>query len=338
MTRELIIDVHAHYLPRLALERFDAHAQQFPSVQLYRGDAGVRMAFARGEATRPISPKLSDLEDRKQWMDKNGIDHQLVGGWLDSFGYELPAAEGAVWSRYLNRCLLDGLANEPRFTALATVPLQDGKLAAEVLTEGWSQGFGGVMIGTLPKGLGGVLDAPELDPFWETADALGAAIFLHPMFLCGEPRLADYDLVNAFGRVADTSIAVSRLLYSGHLLRFKKLKLVLAHGGAALPMVMGRLRRNHAISQGKYADPQKGFEALYFDSVVFDQAALRFLVECAGNNRVMLGSDMPFPIGDPSPRDVIDEGTYFGDTQRRAMLSGTAQRVFRLRSDNPANA
>ncbi len=328
-----IIDVHAHYLPRLAFERFDAHAKAFPSVKLLREGDTVRMAFAGGEATRPISPKLADLDERKRWMDANGIDHQLVGGWLDSFGYELEPGEGKAWSRFLNRCMLDGLADEPRFTALATVPLQDGAAAAEVLEEAWGQGFGGVMIGTLPKGMGGVLDAAELDAFWAKADELGAAIFLHPMFLCGEPRLADYDLVNAFGRIADTSIAVSRLLYSGHLLRYPNLKLVLAHGGAALPMVMGRLARNHANSKGKYADPRSGFKALYFDSVVFDQAALRLLVEIAGEGRVMLGSDMPFPIGDPEPRAVIEQGRYFGDVQRQAMLGGTAQRVFRLRTD-----
>ena len=77
-------------------ERFEREAHKFPSVQLKRGDDGARMAFAGGELTRPISPKLSDLEDRKAWMDKNGIHHQLVGGWVDSFGYELPGAEGAA--------------------------------------------------------------------------------------------------------------------------------------------------------------------------------------------------------------------------------------------------
>ena len=92
------------------------------------------------------------------------------------------------------------------------------------------------------------------------------ACFLHPMFLCGEPRLADYDLVNAIGRLADTSIAVSRLLFSGHLLKFPGMKLVLSHGGAALPYALGRLARNFTVAQGKYADPRKGFEALYFDS------------------------------------------------------------------------
>ena len=328
----MIIDIHAHYLPQLLYERFDTQAANFPSVQLLRGDKGMRLQFMGGEATRPISPKLSDLADRRTWMDKNGIDHQLVGGWLDSFGYELPAAEGLAWSRFINGCMQEALAGEKRFTALATVPLQDGKRAAEVLGEAMEAGFGGIMIGTLPKGLGGVLDDPQLDPFWETASKLQAGVFLHPMFLCGEPRLADYDLVNAIGRVADTSIAVARLLFSGHLLRFPGMKLVLSHGGAALPLVLGRLARNFTIAQGKYADPRKGFDALYFDSVVFDADALRFLAGKAGAARIMLGSDMPFPIGDMEPCKVV-HAAGFGAAERASILGGNAQGVFRIRPD-----
>ncbi len=328
----MIIDIHAHYLPQLFFQRFDAAAGAFPGVKLLRGDKGARLQFAGGEATRPISPKLSDLTERRNWMDKNGIDHQLVGGWLDSFGYELAAEEGLAWSRFINACMREALAEETRFTPLATVPLQDGRMAAEVLGEAMQAGFGGVMIGTLPKGLGGVLDDPQLDPFWQVASELEAAVFLHPMFLCGEPRLADYDLVNAIGRVADTSIAVSRLLFSGHLLKYPGMKLVLSHGGAALPLVLGRLARNFTIGQGKYADPRKGFETLYFDSVVFDADALQFLAGKAGSAKIMLGSDMPFPIGDMEPCKVV-HAAGFAAAEREAILGGNARGVFRIRPD-----
>jgi aminocarboxymuconate-semialdehyde decarboxylase len=205
-------------------------------------------------------------------------------------------------------------------------------MAAEVLAEALESRFGGIMIGTLPKGLGGVLDDPQLDPFWETASKLQAAVFLHPMFLCGEPRLSDYDLVNAIGRVADTSIAVARLLFSGHLLRFPGMKLVLSHGGAALPLVLGRLARNFTIGKGKYADPRKGFEALYFDSIVFDADALQFLAAKAGAARIMLGSDMPFPIGDMEPRKMV-EAAGLAPAERASILGGNAQGVFRIRPD-----
>jgi aminocarboxymuconate-semialdehyde decarboxylase len=180
--------------------------------------------------------------------------------------------------------------------------------------------------------MSGNLDDPTLDPFWQTASDLKAAVFMHPMFLCGEPRLADYDLVNAIGRLADTSIAVSRLLFSGHLLKFPGMRFVLAHGGAALPYALGRLARNHAVSQGRYADPRKGFEAMYFDSCVFDADSLEYLCKKAGPGRVMLGSDQPFPIGDPEPRKVV-EGATFNEAQKKGILCETAQGVFRVRPD-----
>jgi aminocarboxymuconate-semialdehyde decarboxylase len=330
--KNLIIDIHAHYLPKLMVERFDANAAKFPSVKMTRSDKGTTLQFPGGEVTRPISPKLGDLDDRKAWMAQNRIDHQLVGGWLDSFGYELPAAEGLAWSRYINDCMWDSLTTETRFTALATVPLQDGKLAAEVLEEAMQRGFGGIMIGTLPKGQGGNLDDPSLDVFWEKASELKAAVVLHPMFICGEPRLADYDMVNAVGRLADTTIAVSRLLFSGHLLKYAGMKLILCHGGAALPFALGRLIRNSAISHGKFADPEKGFEAMFFDSCVFDPDALDFLIKKAGKGKVMLGSDMPFPIGDPAPQNVVANSAA-DDTERGAIMGMTAQGVFSLRRD-----
>lgn len=330
----LVVDIHAHFTPSELLQRFDTNAAKFPGVKLLRDGSSARLEFPGAPATRPLMSKLSDLADRSAWMDKNGIDHQILGGWLDSFGYELPAAEGAAWSRFINQCMHEALRDERRFTPLATVPLQDGKLAAEVLGEAMEQGFGGIMIGTLPKGYGGGnLDDPSLDPFWETASKLGAAVYLHPMFICGEPRLDDYDLVNAIGRLADTSIAVSRLLFSGHLLRFPGLKFILSHGGAALPYALGRLARNHTAAQGKYADPRKGFATMYFDSCVFDADSLEYLARKAGMDRVMLGSDAPFPIGDPEPLKVFD-GSAFTPDQKQAILGDTAQKVFRLRADH----
>ena len=331
--KPIVIDIHAHFTPKILLEQFDAHAAKFPGVTVAREGKSATFQFPGTAPTRPVMPRLSDLDDRRAWMDKNEIDHQMVGGWLDVFGYELPAAEGLAWSRYMNDCMWDALRSEPRFTPLATVPLQDGKFAADVLTEAIDRGFGGVMIGTLPKGIaGGNLDDPALDPFWETASKLGAAVYLHPMFICGEPRLADYDLVNAVGRLADTTIAVSRLLFSGHLLKFPGMKFVLSHGGAALPYALGRLDRNYLNSNNKFSDPRKGYAAMYFDSCVFDVDSFEYLAHKSGPDRVMLGSDAPFPIGDPEPRKVIREA-HFTDAQKQEMLSGTAQKVFRVRAD-----
>jgi aminocarboxymuconate-semialdehyde decarboxylase len=101
---------------------------------------------------------------------------------------------------------------------------------------------------------------------------------------------------------------------------------------ATLPYALGRLARNHAISQGKYADPRKGFEAMYFDSCVFDADAPEFLAKTSTPERLMLGSDMPFPIGDPAPKKVV-QAAAFSDAQRERILCSTAQTVFRVRPD-----
>lgn len=330
--QSFVIDIHAHYTPPLVFERFGAASAAFPGVAVASGAKGQALNFGGEEGARSVMPALGDLESRRQWMDANGIDHQLVGGWLESFGYELPAAEGAAWSRYLNGCMLDALKNEPRFTPLATVPLQNGKLAADVLAESLDAGFGGVMIGTLPQGSHGVLDDPALDPFWAEASRLKAPVFLHPMTFCGETRYNDYGLMNALGRSEDTSIAVSRLLFSGHLLKYPDVKLVLSHGGGTLPYVLGRLMKSWRNANGKVADPQAGFGKLYFDSCVFDAEALELLVRKAGEDRVMLGSDAPFPMSDTQPREIVERANLTAQ-QRESILRGAARTVFRVRAD-----
>lgn len=324
----MIIDVHAHFVPAGLLDALPEGQREFPSVRIKRGDDGVRLAFAGGSPTRPVSPKLSDAGQRVKWMSDQGIDRQVVGGWLDMFGYELPAAEGAEWCRFLNRHMLSATAAINGFAPLACVPLQNGRLAARILDESMDAGFHGAMIGTQPRGAGGALDDPDLDPFWEVASARQATIFIHPMFACGDDRLEEYDLVNAVGRVTDSTIAVARLLFSGHLTRFPGMNVVLSHGGAALPFILGRLKRNHALHP-ETADPEHGFRKLFFDTVLFEPAALRFLCSVAGPDKVMLGSDQPFPIGDPSPLEVVRSANLGADDERK-ILGDTAARLFAL--------
>ncbi|HUI19008.1 MAG TPA: amidohydrolase family protein [Alphaproteobacteria bacterium] len=325
----MIVDSHAHFVPSSLLEALGAQSRLFPSVKVSRDAGGIRLAFAGAEPTRPVSPKLSDIAERETWLAEEGIDRQLVGGWLDMFGYELPPDEGAEWCRFMNEHLRSGSEKLAALAPLATVPLQNGARAAAVLEEALGAGFHGAMIGTQPKGSGGALDDPDLTPFWEAASASQAAIFLHPMYACGDDRLRDYDLVNAVGRLTDTTTAVARLLFSGHLQRYPGLRLIVSHGGAGLPYALGRLKRNHAIHPGKYADPADGFSRLYFDTVLFEPRALRFLCDLAGADKVMLGSDYPFPIGDSAPLRIVEK-TALSAVERRAILGDTAARVFRL--------
>jgi aminocarboxymuconate-semialdehyde decarboxylase len=322
------IDVHAHYVPQSLLDDLKAQKRLFPSVKAFEEKGSLCLAFSGRKPTRPVMGRLSDLEARKRWLSEQRIDKQVVGGWLDMFAYELPAKEGADWSRFLNEHMLKSIQVFEAFTPLATVPLQSGELAAQVLEEALDSGFHGAMIGAQPKGEGGALDDPDLDPFWELAAARKSTLFVHPMFACGDDRLDAYDLVNAVGRITDTTHAVARLLYSGHLTRFAGVNLVIAHGGAALPFVLGRIKRSHAIHPD-HAEPTAGFRRLYFDTVLFEAHALRYLCDVAGAEKVMLGSDHPFPIGDPEPLKVVEVASLTMQ-EKRCICCETAARLFRI--------
>lgn len=324
----MIIDCHAHLVPPALLEAIRSARESFPSVRLIEEGGGLGFAFAGGKPTRPVSKPLTDVAGRLQWMGSNKIDRQVVAGWLDMFGYELPAEEGVRWSRLINSALTDMAKSEPKFIPLATVPLQDGQRAAELLRETHQIGFKGVMIGTQPKGKGGVLDDPSLTQFWQVADELGSIVFVHPVFESGDDRVHDYGMANAVGRIADTLIAMSRLIYAGHVSRYSNAKIVAGIGGAALPYVIGRLRRNYSLDN-KLGDPDAALAAMYYDTIVQDPRTLRYLADIVGAERIMMGSDMPFPIGDLAPLKIVEE-TKFSDAERRAINGGLASKLFGL--------
>lgn len=323
----MIIDAHAHFVPPAFLEDMSSQPKRFPSIEVTIEDGGLRFVFAGKEPKRPVPRGMSDAEGRRGWLSDRGIDRQVVGGWLDLFGYDLPAEEGADWSRFLNEHMRRGVAQLPFLVPLATVPLQSGKHAAAVLEEALDAGFGGAMIGTQPKGAAGVLDDPDLEPFWEAASRRRATLFVHPTFGARDDRLRAYGLVSAVGRVTDTTIAMSRLLYSGHLTRYPGVNLIISHGGAALAMVLGRLRRSFATAPAQNADPMQGFRRLYFDSVVYDPLALRFVSDVAGADKIVMGTDLPFSIAEPEPVKLVD-ACGFGAGERADILGDTAARLF----------
>ena len=325
----MIIDTHAHILPQSTLDELNNQTKKFPSIELLTKDDKFQLSFNQKAPTRPIMPKLRSIEARKHFLVENRIDLQLSGGWLDSFGYEVNAEEGAEWSRFLNEGMISECEKNNIVIPLATVPLQSGKHAASVLEEAVKMGMPGAMIGTQPRGSSGNLDDPDLDPFWETAAELRVPIIIHPMFGSNDDRLHDMQMMNAVGRVSDVSIAISRLLFKGHLTRFKNLIIVASTGGGALPYMLGRLERNYKAFPDLVVDPVEQFHHLYFDSIVFQPDILRFLIQKVGAERIMLGSDYPFPIGDQEPRRVIEKANCSVD-EANLMLTQNAQKLFRI--------
>ncbi len=324
----MIIDCHAHLIPPTLLDAAKKDAAKFPSLKLNPAGESLGFQFASSKATRPAMKGLYDIPGRIAWLDKNGIDRQVCGGWLDMMGNELPVEEGMRWNRMANEHMLSAAKAEPRIIPLAALPMQDGVRAAEELKWAHANGFKGAMIGTQPKGVGGVLDDPALEPFWKAADDLGSAIFFHPVFESGDDRVHDYGMANAIGRITDSMIALGRLIYAGHVLKYKNVKFIAGIGGAGLPYIAGRLRRNYAVEAGKVADPDASLAALWYDALVQDVGVLKFLASKVGTDRMMMGSDAPFPIGDlEKPQQIIiDAG--FSKADLASINGGLAAKLF----------
>ncbi len=325
----MIVDCHGHLVPPDLLAAIRKDAALFPNVRQIEDGGSLALAFAGGKPTRPVSKPLSDIPARLAWMAKQGIDRQVVGGWVDMFGYELPGAEAEAWARLTNECLLAASKAEPHFVPLATVPLGDGQRAAAVLKEAIAAGFPGAMIGTLPRGVGSTLDAADLDPFWKAADEAGALIHIHPSFDAGDVRVNDFGLANGLGRITDAVVAVARLISAGHIARYKNAKFFAPMGAAALPFVLGRLKRNHAITPG-IGDPVEALAQIYTDTILHDARVLKFVVEMMGTERLMMGSDMPFPIGDTEPLKIV-ASAGLNSAQIQSINGGLAARVFKIR-------
>jgi aminocarboxymuconate-semialdehyde decarboxylase len=149
------------------------------------------------------------------------------------------------------------------------------------------------------------------------------------VFESGDDRVHDYGMANALGRITDSLIAITRIIYSGHVLRYRNAKIVIGIGGAALPYVIGRLRRNYALDRDKLADPDASLRALYYDTLVHDPKVLRFLIDQVGADRIMLGSDMPFPIGDLAPKTVVEQAGC-SQAEKTSIYGGLAQKLMGL--------
>jgi aminocarboxymuconate-semialdehyde decarboxylase len=324
----MIVDCHAHLVPPDLLTAIRKDAVKFPNVRLIEDGGSLAFAFGNGKPTRPVSKPLSDIAGRVAWMAKQGIDKQVVGGWVDMFGYELPGAESEAWSRLANDCMLEAAKAEPRFVPLAIVPLGDGARAAGVLKAAVAAGFPGAMIGTLPRGVGSTLDHADLNPFWQAADETAAFIHIHPSFDAGDVRVNDFGLANGLGRITDAAVAVARLISAGHVAKYKNAKIFAPMGAAALPFVLGRLKRNHAITPG-IGDPVAGLAAIYTDTILHDTRVLKFVIEMMGTDRLMMGSDMPFPIGDTEPMKIV-AAAGLSKAQTDSINGGLAARLLRI--------
>ena len=244
-----------------------------------------------------------DVDRRIEIMDQGQVALATLEANTNSLGYRLSSEQGESWSKLYNDCVNELVKARPdRFVGMATVPLQDAARAAKVLEHAIVDlKFRGAFIGTNVNGQ--YYNIKDFDPFWAKAQELDILIVMHPEHIAGAERMTEFGLNAVCGNPADSTLSLGYMLFSGLFDRFPNLKLCALHGGGFLPYHLGRFDKE--FTTGTKARPSQSSKApsaylknLYFDTLVYDVDTLEYLKAKVGGDKLMLGTDYPYTLGD----------------------------------------
>lgn len=327
MSRTEVLDTHAHIVPQSLLLALEKSASAGFSAR--RTDAGWVVGVPSAGDTRPIGARMTEAGPRSAWLGSTGVNRQILSPWLDILA--TPAA-GRDWVRTVNDAMALSAA-EYGTVALASVDTADER-AADDLLEAWKRPeFVGLLLNTDPHA-GPALHDPAFDPLWTAAAWERIPVVLHPPTCGPSADLTSLGTMgNVHGRLIDNTVAVSRLILAGVLDRHPGLRLVLVHGGGFLPYQAHRLDGGYRTKEAFQVELQRGRPSAYLDDFRYDTVGLSgrsiaFLAGLVGADRVLLGSDYPFALGDPQPAQTVRE-SGLGSVDVDKILYGNAEALFR---------
>lgn len=320
------VDVHTHAQPPEYLQALIDSGR----YQVERGPDDQLIIKEHGSRFLTVTPETHDPEQRVADMDAAGVDVQVLSLSIPNLNF-LEGRE-AVEMAVLTNDYLAGIvqAYPDRFRALASVPLTADidSAIAELARCMDVLGMPGFLIGA--NIAGAPIDDPRFDPFYEEANRRGAVMLIHPMIPPGIEAMNQYALAPLVGFMFDTTLAVSRLIFSNFFGRFLGVNVIAAHLGGAIPFLAGRLDtgwRTYPDCQGINRPPSEFIERLYFDTVSFHEPALRCAIETVGEDQILFGSDYPRVISDVAGSITRIEHAV-SRRHRNRILGETAARLF----------
>lgn len=323
------IDIHSHVIPRRFLGAVERSPDEFKARVDPQGETR-RIVHEQGYAY-PLFEEFHDPEAKLESMDRKGIDISVISPAPPMFYYWADADLALKVAGLVN----DGVAemagaNPARLRGMATIPMQHPDAAiAEMERVARDHGFRAIEIGTSIEGA--QLDDKRFRPVLRRAQELGLFVFAHPYYVGAKQGLEDYYLTNLVGNPLDTAVMVARLMYSGVLDELPELKICLAHGGGFTPYQLGRLVHGHKVRPEAHkatrTSPKELIRRFYFDSLVFEPKALRYLIDLVGADRICIGTDAPFDMGDDHPDQTIAAIPGLTDVESHEICCGTAMRL-----------
>lgn len=254
------------------------------------------------------------------------------------FNYWAPAKDNVEIARFLNDHLAQAVQKYPkRFVGLGTLPLQDPQASSRELERCVRElGLAGVQIGSHVNEWN--LDDKALYPVYETAQKVGACLFVHPWDMLAPERMKKYWLPWLVGMPCETTLAICSMIFGGVFEKFPDMKVAFAHGGGAFPGTLGRIQhgfeaRPDLCAVDNKISPRASVGKFYVDSLVHDLATLEFLVKTVGEDRIFLGSDYPFPLGEDEPGKLIESATLSPSTKQKLLAVNALRWLGRKESD-----
>ncbi|MFC5948050.1 amidohydrolase family protein [Pseudonocardia lutea] len=327
-----VTDVHTHYVPRgwPALPGTGAR----PSLRV---DGPTTATIMLGERPfRRITDSAWNADVRLADMAAHGVDRQVLSPTPVFFSYDQEADAAARTAAVLNDLALGIAAEAPgRLLPFCQVPLQDTDAACRELDRAVAAGHVGVEIGNHVGDRD--LDDVGIVTFLQHAAALGVPVFVHPWDMPVSLRTSRWMAQWLAGMPAETHLSLLAMVLGGVFDEIgPELRICFAHGGGSFPFWIGRMdnawRERHDVV-GTSALPPSGYlDRFHVDSVVFDERALRLLVDTVGTERVLLGTDYPYPLGEQAPGSLIRGAAFLTDAQRDLLLGGNAEAFLGLRA------
>jgi aminocarboxymuconate-semialdehyde decarboxylase len=323
------IDMHAHVIvPEITRE---AGAGEAWRPRVFRDDAGGQVVEMGGTEIRSAIAEFVNIDDILATQEEAGVERVLLCPWVPLLYYDADPDEGLKRARIQNEALARLVRDDPnRVSALGAVPLQDPTLAAAELRALMEAGvLRGVEVAASVRGV--FLGDDRFEPFWDAAAATGALVFVHPTTRgFDSPAFQDYYLWNTVANPLETATTAAHMVVAGVMERHRELRVLLAHGGGALLAVRGRMRHAHGFQPQASArlreSPEDSIRRFYFDTLTHDDQLLRALIDYAGPDHVLLGSDYPFDMGDARHVDTV-RALGLNAEKEAAILAGNAERL-----------